>query len=186
MAIPKLSGKDTDLIQNKDIVGILRSIEIQVKKIDKPAGEKLEKTVHDWDMKKTTVKDYNKFVELANKEVVRCNNLAMQAAAKAKTEEHESAEDEDESDGGWKLSGKTTVPANLVEASKAVWEKFAAAVKSGKHPKHAAKIAGDTNYKCLSKPTSQYEIRLNGADRATFLVHGKIKECEVKQIGGHT
>lgn len=99
---------------------------------------------------------------------------------------------DDGSDGGWTLTGKLTVPDDITESAKGVWTKFANAVKGGKHPKNAAKAAGDTNYKALggAKKLKLHEIRLSGSERVEFRVlknKGEAGgECEIIKIGGHT
>ena len=85
---------------------------------------------------------------------------------------------------GWKLDKSKAKFGQLEKSEQAVFDRFQNAVKKGMHPKEAAKQAGDTNYKKLSG--DQYQIRLGGKQRATFIVDEAKKVCTIKQVGGHT
>ncbi|AYA40499.1 hypothetical protein HZS38_08770 [Xenorhabdus nematophila] len=57
----------------------------------------------------------------------------------------------------------------------------------GLHPKEAAEAIGDANYKRMkgtSKNVQQFEIRLNGSDRVSFILDKDT--VYVLQIGGHS
>jgi hypothetical protein len=56
----------------------------------------------------------------------------------------------------------------------------------GRQPKEAAEIAGDTKYRRLGGTVNQYEIRLSGGTRATFLVDTATQTVTMLQVGGHT
>ena len=54
----------------------------------------------------------------------------------------------------------------------------------GYHPKEAAKLIGDTNFKQLDKKTNLYQIRLSQKNRVTFVINDK--NVEIRHVGGHT
>ncbi|PHM65506.1 hypothetical protein [Xenorhabdus sp. KJ12.1] len=59
----------------------------------------------------------------------------------------------------------------------------------GLHPKKAAEEIGDANYKRMkgtSKNVQQFEIRLNGSDRVSFILDKKNQDIYVTDIGGHS
>lgn len=74
---------------------------------------------------------------------------------------------------------------SLEKTSLDVFEKFVDGItKKGLHPKTAAEAAGDTNYKSLKG--NQFQIRLGGKDRATFILDDKAKKVTIVDVGGHT
>lgn len=74
----------------------------------------------------------------------------------------------------------------LNRTEREVYDRFCQLVNSGQHPATAAGQAGDTNYRKLRGTTNQYEIRLSGGSRATFLVDTRTETVDVIQVGGHT
>jgi hypothetical protein len=72
-------------------------------------------------------------------------------------------------------------------ASQAHLDRFQNAIHNqGKHPKEAAESAGDSKYTKLKGAKNQYEIRLDGGNRATFTVDEDNKMVHLHQAGGHT
>lgn len=84
----------------------------------------------------------------------------------------------DKSNADW--SRWTTLNSNCQRK----WDEFQNAVNRGSHPQDAARAIGDSDYKCLHG--SQYQIRLNQSERATFLVDHTTQTVTVIKVGGHT
>ena len=84
---------------------------------------------------------------------------------------------------------KTIKKANLTESELRRLTDFKDLVEQGNHPKEAAKN-WDYEYKKLNGGNfkNQFQIKLSGGKRATFLVHDNVDPgvVEFKQIGGHT
>ena len=75
--------------------------------------------------------------------------------------------------------------SDLTKSEQDVFDRFQDAIANeGIHPKQAADQAGDTNYKNLQG--DQFQIRLSGDKRATFLVDKDAEVCTILQVGGHT
>jgi hypothetical protein len=85
----------------------------------------------------------------------------------------------------WKINKSgAKFSAELTDADQKKWDAFQNEVHHGTHPKEAAKKHRCDDYKVLSG--NQYQIRLSGKQRATFLVDEKTQTVTVKQVGGHT
>ena len=63
------------------------------------------------------------------------------------------------------------VSAELTDADQKKWDSFQNEVRNGTHPKEAATKHRCDDYKALSG--NQYQIRLSGKQRATFLIDEK-------------
>ena len=72
----------------------------------------------------------------------------------------------------------------LTKVEEAVWDKFVQSIHSGKDPKSAADAAGDTKYTKLRGPKNQFEFRLSGKNRVSFVLDGTT--LRQVQVGGHT
>jgi hypothetical protein len=80
---------------------------------------------------------------------------------------------------------KAVFSPELTKSDQDKWDLFQNAIQSKHmHPKDAAKSARCDDYKVLSG--NQYQVRLSGKMRATFLVDEKAELVTVKQVGGHT
>ncbi|WP_459246671.1 hypothetical protein [Streptomyces youssoufiensis] len=85
----------------------------------------------------------------------------------------------------WTLDKKGAKFKDLTKSEEAAFDAFQNAIHNeGKHPREAAKEARDANYKKLQG--DQYQIRLSGGSRATFLVQEATMTVKVLQVGGHT
>ena len=86
----------------------------------------------------------------------------------------------------WKIDkSKAKFSDELTDSDQKKWDAFQNAIHNKHlHPKEAAKAARCDDYKVLSG--SQYQIRLSGKMRATFLVDEDKEVVTVKQVGGHT
>ncbi|SDJ51067.1 RHS repeat-associated core domain-containing protein [Pseudomonas abietaniphila] len=103
----------------------------------------------------------------------------------------------------WSID-KTKVSFNksgLTTTEQEKWDRFQNAINNdGAHYAHAARQAGDTNFKSLAKVSmpsevdgtssytevQQYQIRLSKKARATFWVDESTKTVNVIRVGGHT
>ena len=86
----------------------------------------------------------------------------------------------------WRIDkSKAAFSKELTASDQTKWDAFQNAIHNKKmHPKDAATAARCDDYKVLSG--NQYQIRLSGKMRATFLVDEKAQLVTVKQVGGHT
>lgn len=85
----------------------------------------------------------------------------------------------------WTVDKSSAEFGVLTNSEQYKFDQFQNAIEhNNKHPKEAAKEAGDTDYKCLTG--NQYQIRLSQGTRATFLVEDMIQRVKVLQVGGHT
>jgi hypothetical protein len=86
----------------------------------------------------------------------------------------------------WKIKGKVKYVQQLTKAEDTKWDAFVAHLADGKSPADAAKALGDSDFKALKGGANQYELRLSGGKRATFIVNSSAKEISQVQVGGHT
>jgi hypothetical protein len=86
----------------------------------------------------------------------------------------------------WKIKGKVKYVQQLTPAEDKKWDGFVEQLGKGKTPAEAAKLAGDSDYNKLKGGANQYELRLSGGRRATFIVNEGAKELSQVQVGGHT
>ena len=86
----------------------------------------------------------------------------------------------------WKIDkSKATFSDELTSSDQTKWDAFQNAIHNKHmHPKDAAEAARCDQYKKLTG--NQYQIRLSGKMRATFLVDETKELVTVKQVGGHT
>ena len=86
----------------------------------------------------------------------------------------------------WKIDkSKAKFSDELTDSDQKKWDAFQNAIHNKKmHPKDAATAARCDQYKQLTG--NQYQIRLSGKMRATFLVDEDKEVVTVKQVGGHT
>ncbi|MEA5497716.1 hypothetical protein VB834_03365 [Limnoraphis robusta Tam1] len=85
----------------------------------------------------------------------------------------------------WTVNKKNAEFGQLTKAEQAKFDIFQDEIHNhGLHPKDAAKEAGDTDYKQLKG--NQFQIRLSGRERATFLVDDENEIVTILQVGGHT
>jgi hypothetical protein len=86
----------------------------------------------------------------------------------------------------WTIKGKVKVVQQLTPAEDKKWDTFVAELGKGKAPIDAAKAIGDVKYTKLKGSSNQFEIRLSGGRRATFVVDEGAKQISQVQVGGHT
>ncbi len=88
----------------------------------------------------------------------------------------------------WRIDKSRAQFGYLTNAEQNKFDAFQDALHTGlaSHPKEAARIAGDTDYKMLSGGSNQYQIRLSQGTRATFRIHETEQRVEIMQVGGHT
>lgn len=72
----------------------------------------------------------------------------------------------------------------LTKAEETVWDKFVRNIHAGQDPKTAADGAGDTDYKKLAGTRNQWQFRLSGKNRVSFVLDGTT--LRQVQVGGHT
>lgn len=89
---------------------------------------------------------------------------------------------------GWKITkGSAKFAERLGADAQRKWDAFQNAIHhKSMHPKVAAALIGDSNYKCLNIKIDQYQIKLGYADRATFTLDESAQTVKVLQVGGHT
>lgn len=86
----------------------------------------------------------------------------------------------------WKIDKRGARFGQLSIAAQAKWDLFQNAIHQGQHPAEAAKLIGDSHYKVLDSKLGRFQIRLDYANRATFLIRESSQTVEVSQVGGHT
>jgi mRNA-degrading endonuclease RelE of RelBE toxin-antitoxin system len=87
--------------------------------------------------------------------------------------------------GEWKLDKKGAAFFILTNAEQAKFDVFQNAINNkGHHPKEAARIAGDTDYKQLYG--NRYQIRLSQSNRVFFTINAQNHIVKITQVGGHT
>lgn len=85
----------------------------------------------------------------------------------------------------WTLDKNGVTPSRpLTHAEQDNLNRFMNSVRLGMHPRDAAKITGDLNFKMLT--AFQGQIRLSQGTRATFEVDGANEVVRFLQVGGHT
>lgn len=86
----------------------------------------------------------------------------------------------------WTLDkSRANFVSDLNATEQGVFDRFQNAIANdGLHPKLAAEQAGNTDYKNLQG--DQFQIRLSGQKRATFLVDKTTEVCTILDVGGHT
>ncbi|OPA97488.1 hypothetical protein [Pseudomonas sp. Xaverov 259] len=87
----------------------------------------------------------------------------------------------------WHLNKVTaSFTAHLPRAAQNNFDTFQNAIHNlGIHPRDAAQMLGSADYKRLGT-SDQYQIRLSGSERATFLVDTATRTVTILQVGGHT
>lgn len=90
----------------------------------------------------------------------------------------------------WMVDMKKFKADSLPVAARQNWDTFVSGIKEGKHPKVAAE-AFDSQYKALKGGRIvQYQIRLSGAERATFILQDAGRNSgpilQLTGLGGHT
>lgn len=80
------------------------------------------------------------------------------------------------------IKGKVKYVQQLTPAEQKKWDEFEAGLAAGKSPDKAA--PGDSDYKKLKGSSNQWEFRLSGGRRATFVLSGT--QLSQVQVGGHT
>jgi len=86
----------------------------------------------------------------------------------------------------WTIKGKVKVIQQLTPVEDKKWDTFVAELGKGKAPIDAAKAIGDVKYTKLKGAANQFELRLSGGRRATFVVDEGAKQISQVQVGGHT
>lgn len=88
----------------------------------------------------------------------------------------------------WTLNKNGVTPSvTLTAAEQLKLNTFMNGIRAGKHPKDAAKAAGDTDYKEFGNTKiRQGQIRLSQGKRATFEVDDNTQVVKFIQVGGHT
>lgn len=86
----------------------------------------------------------------------------------------------------WSIDVTNAKFGELNTTEQANWNCFVAQVTAGNHPKTASEQCGDMKYTLLKGTKNQFEIRLSGGERATFIVNKDTETVEVLQVGGHT
>jgi hypothetical protein len=88
----------------------------------------------------------------------------------------------------WTLDKNGVTPSvPLTAAEQLRLNTFMNAVRAGKHPKEAAKDAGDTDYKEFGNTKiRQGQIRMSQGKRVTFEVNDNTQVVKIIQVGGHT
>ncbi|WP_454254542.1 hypothetical protein [Pseudomonas sp. Marseille-Q8238] len=85
----------------------------------------------------------------------------------------------DKSDALYKLN-------TLTAAAQEKFDRFQNAIhQQGMHPKHAAELVGDSDYKCLNG-SNLFQFRLDGFNRVTLDLNSGLKVVKVVQVGGHS
>ncbi|MCL4205419.1 MAG: hypothetical protein KJ000_23300 [Pirellulaceae bacterium] len=86
----------------------------------------------------------------------------------------------------WRIDkSKAVFSPELTSSDQTKWDAFQNAIHNKHmHPKDAAEAARCDQYKKLTG--NQFQIRLSGKMRATFLVDESKEVVTVKQVGGHT
>ncbi len=94
---------------------------------------------------------------------------------------------EEESSVTWKLirPKPRSIRSDLSDGAMRDYEVFTDAIgKENLHPKLAAERIGDSKYSKLRGTTNQFEVRIGGKDRVTFLL--RRASVEILQVGGHS
>lgn len=81
------------------------------------------------------------------------------------------------------IQGKVKYIQQLTSAEEKKWDAFVNNLRT-MAPAEAAKAAGDSDYKKLKGSNNQWELRLSGSKRATFVLDGT--SLRQVQVGGHT